>query len=69
MKNLISTTAGELKPGQKCWLNQITTSDKPYTCAGTDLFGNVYLQASDGRIFFVPPSREALRQPRLIEIL
>ncbi len=69
MKELVKTTAGELKYGQKCWLNQITTNDKPYTRVGTDLFGNVKLMASDKRIITVPPSREALRQPRLIEIL
>ena len=69
MKELIKTTAGELKDGQKCWLNQITTSAKPYTRVGTDLFGNVKLQASDGSIFTVPPSKDALRRPLLIEIL
>lgn len=69
MSNLIQTTVGELKPGQKLWLNQITSNDKPYTHHGFDLFGNVILQASDGNTYNVPPTRECLRRPRLIEIL
>lgn len=69
MKNLIQTTVGELKPGQELWLNQITSNDKPYRHHGNDLFGNVMLQSSDGKTYVVPPTRECLRRPRLIEII